>query len=236
MIQCKMTCMSRGMIERMHPTYFVFLEENDQFLLAARKRVAASSEYLISTDQGDIERGSGSFVGCLRSNFLGTEFMLYDGGEVAVKTSNPSLIRQELVSVLYESNVLGLGGTRKMTVLLPERVQDSEGFVENQPRYGDPSLIERFKAGRNQYVVQLHNKAPVWDDELQAYMLNFHKRVKLPSVKNFQVVSASDEDDLLMQFGRVSENSFSLDYKYPFCLVQALGVALSSVDNKIACE
>jgi tubby-related protein 1 len=39
-----------------------------------------------------------------------------------------------------------------------------------------------------------------------------------------------------MQFGRVNDFSFILDLKSPFSVLQALGVAISSFDSKIACE
>lgn len=41
-------------------------------------------------------------------------------------------------------------------------------------------------------VIELHNKAPVWNDETQSYVLNFHGRVTHASVKNFQIVHSSD--------------------------------------------
>ena len=40
----------------------------------------------------------------------------------------------------------------------------------------------------------------------------------------------------MVQFGRVSEDVFTLDYKYPVCAVQAFAIALSSFDSKLACE
>ncbi len=33
-----------------------------------------------------------------------------------------------------------------------------------------------------------------------------------------------------MQFGKVGENSFTCDYSYPMCAIQAFGIALSSFD------
>jgi len=59
-------------------------------------------------------------------------------------------------------------------------------------------------------------------------VLNFHGRVKLPSMKNFQVCDRAFVDDVLMQFGRCGEDSFILDFKFPFSLLQAFGVALTS--------
>lgn len=46
----------------------------------------------------------------------------------------------------------------------------------------------------------------------------------------------SSVDYIVMQFGRIADDIFTLDYKYPMCAVQAFAIALSSFDGKIACE
>ena len=52
------------------------------FLLAGRKRKkSATSNYLITTDPTDLSRTGESFVGKLRSNMVGTQFTIFDGGE-----------------------------------------------------------------------------------------------------------------------------------------------------------
>ena len=43
-------------------------------------------------------------------------------------------------------------------------------------------------------------------------------------------------DYIVMQFGRVAEDVFTMDYNYPMCAAQAFGIALSSFDSKLACE
>lgn len=43
-------------------------------------------------------------------------------------------------------------------------------------------------------------------------------------------------DYIVMQFGRVADDAFTLDYNYPMCAVQAFAIALSSFDGKIGCE
>lgn len=85
-------------------------------------------------------------------------------------------------------------------------------------------------------VVELHNKTPVWNDDTQSYVLNFHGRVTQASVKNFQLVHDSDPDYIVMQFGRTSEDVFTMDFRYPLCALQAFAIALSSFDGKLACE
>ena len=39
-----------------------------------------------------------------------------------------------------------------------------------------------------------------------------------------------------MQFGRVDDNSFVMDFQAPFSLFQAFCISLTSFDNKLACE
>jgi len=43
-------------------------------------------------------------------------------------------------------------------------------------------------------------------------------------------------DHVVMQFGRVGKDAFTMDYQWPLCGLQAFGIALSSFDYKIACE
>jgi len=80
MVQCYIQRRKNG-LARLFPTYEIYLKDGDQFLLAARKRKKnKSSNYLISLDKDDLARQSGNFFGKLRSNFIGTEFVLYDKG------------------------------------------------------------------------------------------------------------------------------------------------------------
>lgn len=48
--------------------------------------------------------------------------------------------------------------------------------------------------------------------------------------------SVPTADYIVLQFGRVAEDAFTLDYRYPLCALQAFAIALSSFDGKLACE
>ena len=72
-----------------YPEYFLYLDgpgtkagsptDDATFLLSARKRKKSkSSNYVISLDEDDMARQSGNFFGKLRSNFVGTEFVIFD--------------------------------------------------------------------------------------------------------------------------------------------------------------
>jgi tubby-related protein 1 len=53
-------------------------------------------------------------------------------------------------------------------------------------------LIERWKRKEMENILELHNKTPVWNEDTQSYVLNFHGRVTQASVKNFQIVHDND--------------------------------------------
>lgn len=53
---------------------------------------------------------------------------------------------------------------------------------------------------------------------------------------NTSFLSFPPVDYIVMQFGRIADDIFTLDYSYPMCAAQAFAIALSSFDGKIACE
>ncbi|XP_067396839.1 tubby protein homolog isoform X6 [Emydura macquarii macquarii] len=241
-VKCRITRDKKGMDRGMYPTYYLHLEREDGkkvFLLAGRKRKKSkTSNYLISIDPTDLSRGGESFIGKLRSNLMGTKFTVYDSGVNPMKTTSSleaSNLRQELAAICYETNVLGFKGPRKMSVVIPGMNMDHER-VSIRPRNEHETLLARWQNKNTESVIELHNKTPVWNDDTQSYVLNFHGRVTQASVKNFQIIHDNDPDYIVMQFGRVAEDVFTMDYNYPMCALQAFAIALSSFDSKLACE
>ncbi|XP_061192333.1 tubby protein homolog [Saccostrea echinata] len=236
-MKCRITRDKKGVERGIYPTYFLHLEKDDGkkvFLLAGRKRKKSkTSNYLISTDPTDLSRGGEAYVGKLRANLLGTQFTLFDNGDNP--KSNYENARKELVGIIYETNVLGFKGPRKMTIIIPGMNLDHER-VDIKPRSDNDGLIGRYQRKNMENILELHNKTPVWNGETQSYVLNFHGRVTEESVKNFQIVHDNDVEYIVMQFGRVAEDVFTMDFNYPLCAVQAFGIALSSFDSKLACE
>ena len=55
----------------------------------------------------------------------------------------------------------------------------------------------------------------------------------LPSTKLLLYFSA---DYIVMQFGKIDTDVFTVDYNYPLNALQAFAIALSSFDSKLACE
>lgn len=91
----------------------------------------------------------------------------------------------------------------------------------------------------------LRNKAPRWHEQLQCWCLNFKGRVTVASVKNFQLgaavteqsqITPEEQDKVILQFGKIGKDIFTMDYRYPLSAFQAFAICLSSFDTKPACE
>lgn len=266
-IQCYIRRHKAGTKKSLFPEYRVYLKEGDTFLLTSKKRKnKKTANYLISMGRNDFDKASDNIVGKLRSNFLGTEFQMYDAG----RNPNSSTayfdersdvpIRSELGAVVYSSNLIGSRGPRQMQVCI-NRIDDDTGKSTKawQPAHRDEEMIQCFKhrvPAALRHLVVLENKEPQWNEDLGAHVLNFNGRVTQASVKNFQLIDKSTHhheegrldkrgkannrtnksDAVILQFGRVAKDDFTLDFQWPLTPVQAFAIALSSCDGKLACD
>ncbi|XP_052201477.1 tubby-like F-box protein 5 isoform X2 [Diospyros lotus] len=103
--------------------------------------------------------------------------------------------------------------------------------------------LETVRSTRDPLI--LRNKAPRWHEQLQCWCLNFRGRVTVASVKNFQLVAsvdpsenvpATEQERVILQFGKIGKDIFTMDYCYPLSAFQAFAICLSSFDTKPACE
>ncbi|KAH9757565.1 Tubby-like F-box protein 8 [Citrus sinensis] len=272
-------------------TYHLFLclspallVENGKFLLSAKRtRRTTCTEYVISMDADNISRSSSTYIGKLRSNFLGTKFIIYDTQPPynSAQLSPPGRSRRfyskkvspkvptgsyNIAQVSYELNVLGTRGPRRMhcqAELNPRSLEDSFRNFSKSIDVSTEFSSSRFSdivgprdeedEGKDRPLI-LRNKAPRWHEQLQCWCLNFRGRVTVASVKNFQLIAAtqpaagaptpsqppppppSDHDKIILQFGKVGKDMFTMDYRYPLSAFQAFAICLSSFDTKLACE
>ncbi|XP_022842470.1 tubby-like F-box protein 3 [Olea europaea var. sylvestris] len=254
------------------------LRDNGKFLLAARKcRRPTCTDYIISLCADDMSKGSGNYIGKLRSNFLGTKFVVYDAlppaGAKMVKsnstrtggTAQVSAGNHPVAHISYELNALGARGPRRMQCVMdaipasaikpggvaPTQINFPISSAESFPvipffrtksSHSDKTLSGPLDCQRDGSLV-LGNKAPAWHEHLQCWCLNFHGRVTLASVKNFQLVvspengqAGPEHEKVILQFGKVGKDVYTMDYSYPLSAFQAFAICLSSFDTKIACE
>ena len=248
MVQC---CIRRtkGIKNALFPEYRIYLKANDTFLMTSKKRAGnKTSNYLISMGRNDHDKNSNNIVGKLRSNFLGTEYMIYDNGnnpqydDAYYEEKGDGNARCELGAILYAtSTTLGSKGPRKMKVCIGKVDADGNPLRVWQPiNKTDDQMATCFKNKDKKNIeklVCLENRPPSWNEEVGAYVLNFNGRVSMASVKNFQLVEEADHDgNVTLQFGRTGKDEFSLDVQWPMSPFQAFALALSSCDSKLGCD
>lgn len=249
-LRCEIRRDKKGMGKGKHPVYYLHLERpnvkdpsktDKVFLLAGRKRKKCkTSNYLISCDPADLSRDSDSYLAKLRANFVGTHFTIFDNGlnmdkNLEKEKHQGKDYRKELGAIIYEKNLLGVKGPRKMHVTIPA-MDHKQKAMEFKPLRESDTMQERIKLKRMDDLIGMENKQPEWSEAAQSYELKFGGRVSMASVKNFQIVHPKQPDYVVLQFGRVGEHSFTMDYQYPMSALQAFSICLSSLDGKLACE
>lgn len=138
---------------------------------------------------------------------------------------------------MYAANVLGSRGPRKMQVALPAVDENSNITTWRSGAGGtQDDILSRIKDRNFRDLAYLINKPPRWNEQVGAYVLNFNGRVTMASVKNFQLVDPEEQNAVVLQFGRVGKDEFTMDLQWPMSPFQAFAITLSSFDSKIACD
>ncbi|KAI6171564.1 Tubby-related protein 4 [Aphelenchoides bicaudatus] len=112
--------------------------------------------------------------------------------------------------------------------LAVDPLEEMDGEIQSE-RGGSPTNEER--PGMLPYdTIRMSNKTPFWNDESQVYQLDFGGRVTQESAKNFQI---EFDEDQVMQFGRIENGAYTLDFCSPLSAVQAFGIALASITQRL---
>ena len=101
-------------------------------------------------------------------------------------------------------NNVGIGGTTSMLDRFKTIQQGLEHLEDTDAPNNDNDAAVTTNANTDNHgLTILQNRPPWWNIELGAFVLNFGGRVKVASVKNFQLCERNDQDRI-MQFGRRS--------------------------------
>jgi tubby-related protein 1 len=248
MIECRII-RERSGLNKLFPKYTLESDSGIFLMTAKKQKHNKTSNYAITMSKTESGKESEAFLGKLRSNFLGLEFMAYGTG-LNPKNIDPSMsrvhqmqsARQEMVAVQYSSSLWGgtkPRGPRKMSAVIPRVQPNGERLICRPLQPETEGLLALQKTTGNaapSHVDCYQNKPPKWNDQIGAFVLNFNKRVTQASVKNFQLTNADDPDTVYLQFGRVGKDIFNMDLRHPISPFQAFAICLSSFDYKLCCE
>jgi tubby and related proteins len=236
---------------KFYPSYQLVLEETNKVILLAKKMNMnrTSNYHMFDMTRGQVSsnltKKSGNYIGKLRStNYQRSEYVLV--------TPNAEE-REEIGAIIFDRYGLYdqlTEGTqpRKISVIVPALDADScpiphkplrakeliskassaRGKAQS-PKSADSggdgySLVDMLRASDYTNCHVFESKDPMY--EKGNYRLNFNGRVTVASVKNFQLVPPTNNNNVTVQFGKVGSDQFHLDYKAPLNAVQAFALAL----------
>ena len=181
-LQTYVTRDKSGIKRGIYPCYQVYLSDKNTFLFAAKKQTKnRTSNYIISMSEhpSKADKKSQNYLGKVRANFIGTEFVGYDDGRNPTHHENvhTHILRKELCAVMYEKNIFGAKGPRKMTVLIPnvtsvlnvshsktQLMHQEFKIQEFEPLTEDSVLLAGYHADSMKGIKYLHNRSPKWSE------------------------------------------------------------------------
>ena len=169
-------------------------------------------------------------IGKLKSNPTATEYTLHGGGINGKKLSvwdddfdeKRSNMRQQIGFVEYRSKVYQRG--MLVNSYAPVEVT---GWVNTAPSQASDTPTAALH--------HFHRVEPVWDPKLNSFKLDLsdrqYKGPIITSSKNMQLALDSN-DEIVLMFHKVDKDTFTLEYTWPLSGIQALGMVLSSFDER----
>eukprot|EP00397_Hematodinium_sp_SG-2012_P030911 GEMP01032769.1.p1 GENE.GEMP01032769.1~~GEMP01032769.1.p1 ORF type:complete len:364 (+),score=76.57 GEMP01032769.1:187-1278(+) len=235
------------------------VERRDILASCVKRKGNRTSNYCIMTDLQETNKDSEYCVGKIRSNFIGSRFTAFDGGQNPKKLTKhkenfgeklAERVRGEMASIIYDNPLINKkkAGPRQMTVVIPHVENSPDGsIIRTECKALSPSIdgLEALTThhaqntvadGMSPLVRTYVSKPAKWSKQMNSYVLDFNDRVTRASVKNFQLVQKDDASEIYLQFGRFEKQNFHLDFRYPMSPFQALSLAVSSMDYKMCTE
>lgn len=225
-VQCRIERERVGLSSKLYPSYRLVLESKDKTILIAMKMSfnRTSNYHLFDMTRGipggKLTKKSGNYLGKLRAvNSSRSEYVVVTRASEREEVAAVMFEKHGLVEQIREGSL-----PRKMTVVLPRLDGDNVPITHRAKDNGTGSMIDMLKENKTGNKFVFETKEPQFENG--NYRLNFHGRVSVPSVKNFQLISPDDQDNVICQFGKVGEDKFHLDFKTPMNAFQAFSLAL----------
>ncbi|KAH9268822.1 hypothetical protein BASA83_009109 [Batrachochytrium salamandrivorans] len=202
----------KNMLDKANPTYLLYNEVENTFMLSGKKKLISKSiSYIILDSQENLSKDSPHYLAKLKGNFKRNSFIMTD--------TRGTIKNRELSHISYTKNVL----PRELQVAI------SAPMIAEDAGYSTDIMAD-VKSKNVNKLLFLKNKPPKWNEATQSHCLNFGGRVTQPSIKNMQLIAENDENHIVLQFGRCGPDLFTLDVRWPMTPIEAFVIALTTFD------
>ncbi len=216
------------------------VNENNRRCRTSRRAIANSSEGIDAQRPHPLQLEEEDGAITYTANLLGSRPRIMD---VCIPKVSPDGVsglewRKYLDKCVPDNE--GGTGNRMLHHLkqLQQRMENEDhGLIRSRQNAGESEATDSggYSPPDDFGLLALQNRPPWWNVELGSFVLNFGGRVSVASVKNFQLCDRTDQDHIMLQFGRIQgRHSFTMDFQHPLTAVQAFAIAISSLQSKIS--
>ncbi|CAF0999897.1 unnamed protein product [Rotaria sordida] len=146
-----------------------------------------------------------------------------DDDETQNLSSHQQTLSKEKITTTNESR-------KKYTSPRHRMMTCTSGMNDSLTKLSPSSDVDQLDNQNDTSFYVMQNRPPLWNEQSQVYQLDFGGRVTLESAKNFQIEFKGKQ---VIQFGRIENNCYTLDFEWPFSPLQAFAVALANITQRL---
>ncbi|CAI2360963.1 unnamed protein product [Moneuplotes crassus] len=201
--------------------YYLSNETRSISLLSAKTSWKNSSSYHIFSSK----KYAGKVIAGKNKNI----YTVYDNSDFT--SGSYENCRNEIGAIHYTS-IDSESKCRNIVARLPQ-IESDECYSDIKSTSSSTSCLFENSTKNYEFV----NCKPFYTDT-DGWSMGFSSRVKKSSCKNFKLVHMTgsscqeDHDSSLLEFGKISKNTFALTVEYPFSIMNAFAFALSAFHTR----
>lgn len=195
---------------------FYVYSETKHFLLSAHKiKKKLRVNYIISANHENDKK-----IAQINSNLFKNEYFLYDKGISPKKINEES--NEELRKYLLQIQFKKENNFKIGYIFIPK-----ESYIKNKYYNKDKNKKDKLSTFKiNDEIILYKTEMPEFDFLKKYYVYTFSSRVKEKSEHNFRIID-KNSNKILLECGKISNNSFSMDFSAPFSPLEAFGICIS---------
>ena len=224
------------------PKFSLCINTNQLLIMKAEKNFKLCFvEYKIYV----IIQNNRHYIGKIKSNMFRNKFSFFDRDTLKKHSKFQYLTpvvktflqkHHNLGTINFNESVLCCKSRKRISTMqihLPHNTS-KEYFSytiqkEDQSSVCDSSADTRRIISNRENNYEVKTLRPMWSEHYSSYYMNFTNRVRLPSKSNFILTLGKIN---ILQFGKIDNTSYALDFQYPLSLFQAFCICVSSIIAK----
>ena len=220
------------------PKFSLSINTNELMILYAEKDIKLCRvEYKIFL----VYHNKKNYIGKITSNCFRNKFYIFDNNSLHKRTkinlstnSNTELNHTGLGIINFPNSVFCFTSkTIPNTIQVHLPYLTNKGYfsynIQEDSNENDRSFETKRSMCSNNPNFEVKTIPPLWSNKYSGYVMKFTNRVRLPSKSNFILAYGKVN---ILQFGKMSKDIYSLDFKYPLSLFQAFCICVSSIIAK----